>query len=287
MAVTLHHCLPHRRRRRHRREHPTTLVDREVLLTRKSSWTSTNGAVDYEDRSTMAAAWVCTASSLPTFWTISTSCASSSLLADEHSVDGEDDQRPGADTGLGRDPKGVGEAGAGIRLPERGAVGAMAQAVCEKDAQGLEDDVGSRRSVKRCCALVGLDADCLVRALRVSADESGNVPGGRVRRPAARRAHESGNGKDWRRPRAAALRRIARVRHDSLGGACKSSDRPPREISETSTCEFVPVCALVGAILSQDVLNAVGGKEDPIVNFFVWDGHASSGDIYALGLART
>jgi ubiquitin-like 1-activating enzyme E1 A len=54
----------------------------------------------------------------------------------------------------------------------------------------------------------------------------------------------------------------------------------------TSKAEFIPSCAVVGSILSQEVLNALGGKQAPLANFLVFDGEKCSGDIYALGVQR-
>lgn len=35
--------------------------------------------------------------------------------------------------------------------------------------------------------------------------------------------------------------------------------------------EFSPVCAMLGGVVSQDVLNALGGREEPFVNWFQLD----------------
>lgn len=36
--------------------------------------------------------------------------------------------------------------------------------------------------------------------------------------------------------------------------------------------EFSPTCAILGGVLSQDVLNALGGREEPLVNWFQLEG---------------
>lgn len=59
-----------------------------------------------------------------------------------------------------------------------------------------------------------------------------------------------------------------------------------KQLSEVGDAEFAPTCAIVGSILSQEVLSALGGKEAPMVNFMVFDGERCSGDIYALGVER-
>ena len=46
--------------------------------------------------------------------------------------------------------------------------------------------------------------------------------------------------------------------------------------------EISPVCAFLGGQLAQDVINVVGGKEQPIQNFLLFDGEESKGPVYAL-----
>ncbi|OAV96446.1 hypothetical protein PTTG_26393 [Puccinia triticina 1-1 BBBD Race 1] len=60
-----------------------------------------------------------------------------------------------------------------------------------------------------------------------------------------------------------------------------------RQLAITSRAEFIPSCAVIGSILSQEVLNALGGKQAPLANFLVFDGEKCSSDIYALGVQRT
>lgn len=44
------------------------------------------------------------------------------------------------------------------------------------------------------------------------------------------------------------------------------------ETSISRPGEFSPTCAILGGVLSQDVLNALGGREDPLVNWFQLEG---------------
>lgn len=44
------------------------------------------------------------------------------------------------------------------------------------------------------------------------------------------------------------------------------------ETSITTPGEFSPTCAILGGVLSQDVLNALGGREEPLVNWFQLEG---------------
>ncbi|PWN33750.1 uncharacterized protein FA14DRAFT_147729 [Meira miltonrushii] len=53
-------------------------------------------------------------------------------------------------------------------------------------------------------------------------------------------------------------------------------------ISLSQPGEFSPTCAMVGGVLSQDVLNAIGGREAPLVNWFQLEGLTGSGQIHAL-----
>jgi len=46
--------------------------------------------------------------------------------------------------------------------------------------------------------------------------------------------------------------------------------------------EISPVCAFLGGQLAQDVINVVGGKEQPIQNMLLFDSEASAGPVYAL-----
>jgi ubiquitin-like 1-activating enzyme E1 A len=44
------------------------------------------------------------------------------------------------------------------------------------------------------------------------------------------------------------------------------------ETSISQAGEFSPTCAILGGVLSQDVLNALGGREEPLVNWFQLEG---------------
>ncbi|KAF9645171.1 hypothetical protein BDM02DRAFT_3120672 [Thelephora ganbajun] len=48
-------------------------------------------------------------------------------------------------------------------------------------------------------------------------------------------------------------------------------------LSTTAAHEFSPVCAVVGGVLAQDILNALSAREAPISNLFVFDGTTGSG----------
>lgn len=56
-------------------------------------------------------------------------------------------------------------------------------------------------------------------------------------------------------------------------------------IATTATHEFSPVCAIVGGMLGQDILKALGGREPPIANFFVFDGNVGGGTVCRLNMS--
>ncbi|BGP53900.1 E1 ubiquitin-activating protein aos1 [Rhodotorula sphaerocarpa] len=62
---------------------------------------------------------------------------------------------------------------------------------------------------------------------------------------------------------------------------------PAEEIERIATlqsAEFAPTCAIVGGILGQDVLNAVGGKEEPVRNLLVYEGQTGQARVWGLGV---
>ncbi|GJN88880.1 hypothetical protein Rhopal_001851-T1 [Rhodotorula paludigena] len=62
---------------------------------------------------------------------------------------------------------------------------------------------------------------------------------------------------------------------------------PQDEISRLASlqgAEFAPSCAILGGLLGQDILNAVGGKEEPVRNLFVFEGQTGQGRVWSLGV---
>ncbi|KAF2718709.1 hypothetical protein K431DRAFT_287440 [Polychaeton citri CBS 116435] len=55
-----------------------------------------------------------------------------------------------------------------------------------------------------------------------------------------------------------------------------------RSFLQSLEAELVPVAAFVGGRLSEDVINVLGGREQPIQNFALFDGDALEGNIYCL-----
>lgn len=44
------------------------------------------------------------------------------------------------------------------------------------------------------------------------------------------------------------------------------------------------MCAIVGGMLAQDILKSLGGREPPIANFFIFDGHTGGGTVCRLNM---
>ncbi|KAI0004481.1 hypothetical protein BJV74DRAFT_377837 [Russula compacta] len=57
----------------------------------------------------------------------------------------------------------------------------------------------------------------------------------------------------------------------------------PRQLVESIVTaaihEFAPVCAVVGGMLAQDILKALGVREAPLANFFTFDGNTGGGNV--------
>lgn len=50
----------------------------------------------------------------------------------------------------------------------------------------------------------------------------------------------------------------------------------------SARAELSPVAAVLGGVLAQDILNVLSQKEQPIQNFFIFDGDSNEGPIYTL-----
>lgn len=49
--------------------------------------------------------------------------------------------------------------------------------------------------------------------------------------------------------------------------------------------EFAPVCAVVGGMLAQDILKALGVREAPLANFFTFDGSTGAGNVVRMSMS--
>ncbi|CEH16484.1 SMT3/SUMO-activating complex, AOS1/RAD31 component [Ceraceosorus bombacis] len=47
--------------------------------------------------------------------------------------------------------------------------------------------------------------------------------------------------------------------------------------------ELSPVCAILGGVLAQDLLNALGGREEPVCNWLQLEGLAGKGPVHSIG----
>jgi len=63
----------------------------------------------------------------------------------------------------------------------------------------------------------------------------------------------------------------------------------PREFVESMVTaaihEFSPVCAVVGGMLAQDILKALGVREAPLANFFTFDGNTGGGNVVRMNMS--
>lgn len=65
----------------------------------------------------------------------------------------------------------------------------------------------------------------------------------------------------------------------------KSHSLFSRSLSTIARHEFSPVCAIVGGMLGQDILKALGGRDPPIANLFVFDGNTGGGTTIRMNMA--
>ncbi|GAA5959120.1 hypothetical protein JCM21900_002564 [Sporobolomyces salmonicolor] len=80
------------------------------------------------------------------------------------------------------------------------------------------------------------------------------------------------------------LKKAAQEVLPSMGvDASVLSDEVIFRLAPLLALEFPPSCAVLGGICGQDVLNAVGGKEEPVRNLMVFDGERGEGGVWALG----
>lgn len=56
-------------------------------------------------------------------------------------------------------------------------------------------------------------------------------------------------------------------------------------MATTAFAEFSPVCAVVGGLLAQDILKALGAREAPLANFFTFDGNTGGGTVVRMRMA--
>lgn len=78
--------------------------------------------------------------------------------------------------------------------------------------------------------------------------------------------------------------RLSRSSHLKCGTRTDPLSVVLRRIATLQGAEYAPSCAIVGGILGQDVLNAIGGKEEPVRNFFVFEGATGQGRVWPLGV---
>ena len=57
-----------------------------------------------------------------------------------------------------------------------------------------------------------------------------------------------------------------------------------RTVATTAIHEFASVCAVVGGMLAQDILKALGVREAPLANFFTFDGNTGAGNVVRMSM---
>jgi len=50
-----------------------------------------------------------------------------------------------------------------------------------------------------------------------------------------------------------------------------------RALASCAEADLVPVCAILGGVLGQEVIKAVSQKDEPICNYFYFDGLSGAG----------
>lgn len=64
-----------------------------------------------------------------------------------------------------------------------------------------------------------------------------------------------------------------------------SYNHSDRTAVTTAIHEFAPVCAVVGGMLAQDILKALGVREAPLANFFTFDGSTGAGNVVRMSMS--
>jgi hypothetical protein len=64
-----------------------------------------------------------------------------------------------------------------------------------------------------------------------------------------------------------------------------SYNHSDRTAVTTAIHEFAPVCAVVGGMLAQDILKALGVREAPLANFFTFDGNTGAGNVVRMSMS--
>ena len=56
-----------------------------------------------------------------------------------------------------------------------------------------------------------------------------------------------------------------------------------QKVAEHASHELSPVCAIVGGIIGAELIKLISGKDPPMNNVFLFDGHKSEGVVHRLG----
>ena len=77
----------------------------------------------------------------------------------------------------------------------------------------------------------------------------------------------------------------ARAARLAASGAADSAvpEDVVRSVAEHASHELSPVCAIVGGIIGAELIKLISGKDPPMNNVFLFDGHKSEGVVHRLG----
>lgn len=70
----------------------------------------------------------------------------------------------------------------------------------------------------------------------------------------------------------------------SRSGVISYNNHLDRTVATTAIHEFSSVCAVVGGMLAQDILKALGVREAPLANFFTFDGNTGAGNVVRMSM---
>ena len=77
----------------------------------------------------------------------------------------------------------------------------------------------------------------------------------------------------------------ARAARLAASGAADSAvpEDVVQKVAEHASHELSPVCAIVGGIIGAELIKLISGKDPPMNNVFLFDGHKSEGVVHRLG----
>ena len=62
----------------------------------------------------------------------------------------------------------------------------------------------------------------------------------------------------------------------------KLNEEMVEKVCNNSTAEFSTVCAIIGGFFAQEIIKVISAKEEPLLNFFIYDGLDGTGRFHHL-----